>query len=275
MGNLKKELFHYASPYYDPQKAHEYYIKNRELKGRRSSSKLNDKGKEVWAYTKEEISSEKKEKTEQEKTSRDQKIEAARKKASEAKERISKRLAELRTALSVSSASKKKKVDEQKAKDVEMIDQQTASEKERISTTRDLQIEKLMNETIPKNLSKEERARRIEQRNEKIAKLRDDAKKETYSISENAKTEKTAVRSDASVKKSEITNITKESRQEYSDQASKQRKEVANQLKSIIEAARAAYKMAKENLNASYENILQREFDKIAAEMPKVTKKRK
>ena len=26
-------LRHYASPYYDPQKAHEYYMRTRELKG--------------------------------------------------------------------------------------------------------------------------------------------------------------------------------------------------------------------------------------------------
>ena len=32
-------LRHYASPYYDPQKAHEYYMRTRELKGRRSEER--------------------------------------------------------------------------------------------------------------------------------------------------------------------------------------------------------------------------------------------
>ena len=36
-------LRHYASPYYDPQKAHEYYMRTRELKGR-STTSLNDDG---------------------------------------------------------------------------------------------------------------------------------------------------------------------------------------------------------------------------------------
>ena len=40
-------LQHYASQYYDPVKAHEYYMRNRELKGRRSTSDLNDEGKEI------------------------------------------------------------------------------------------------------------------------------------------------------------------------------------------------------------------------------------
>lgn len=43
-------LRHYASPYYDPQKAHEYYMRTRELKGR-STTSLNDDGKKIWSYT--------------------------------------------------------------------------------------------------------------------------------------------------------------------------------------------------------------------------------
>lgn len=39
-------LRHYASPYYDPQKAHEYYMRTRELKGR-STTSLNDDGKKM------------------------------------------------------------------------------------------------------------------------------------------------------------------------------------------------------------------------------------
>lgn len=52
-------LRHYASPYYDPVKAHEYYMRTRELKGR-STTSLNDEGKKVWSYTKNNIKTEKK-----------------------------------------------------------------------------------------------------------------------------------------------------------------------------------------------------------------------
>ena len=34
-------LRHYASPYYDPQKAHEYYMRTRELKGRSTTLTIN------------------------------------------------------------------------------------------------------------------------------------------------------------------------------------------------------------------------------------------
>lgn len=34
----KDELMHYASKYYDPDKAHEYYMRTRELKGRKKTT---------------------------------------------------------------------------------------------------------------------------------------------------------------------------------------------------------------------------------------------
>ncbi len=55
-----EELIHYASPYYDPVKAHEYYMKNRELKGRKSTAGLTDKGKEAASYVKDRINEERK-----------------------------------------------------------------------------------------------------------------------------------------------------------------------------------------------------------------------
>ena len=64
--NLPDEsLKHYASPYYDPVKAHEYYMKNRELKGensRKSTAGLNDEGKAVARYVKNQLDTERKSK---------------------------------------------------------------------------------------------------------------------------------------------------------------------------------------------------------------------
>jgi len=88
-------LQHYASPYYDPVKAHEYYMKNRELKGRRSVSKLSDEGKKVWSYTKNEIKNEKKTKVEAEQETKKQRTEEFRSNAKAMRERISSRLKEL------------------------------------------------------------------------------------------------------------------------------------------------------------------------------------
>ena len=64
-------------------------MRTRELKGRRSTTKLNDEGKKVWAYTKNEISGKKKEKVKEEQEKRKQKIAELRAKAKVTREQIS------------------------------------------------------------------------------------------------------------------------------------------------------------------------------------------
>lgn len=57
--NLEQSaLVHYSSPYYDPAKAHEYYLRTRELKGRTSTGGLNDTGKEALTQVKAKLKEE-------------------------------------------------------------------------------------------------------------------------------------------------------------------------------------------------------------------------
>lgn len=56
--DTSQSLAHYASPYYDPKKAHEYYMEHRKLKGRTSTSGLNDKGKMAAGYVKKQLNDE-------------------------------------------------------------------------------------------------------------------------------------------------------------------------------------------------------------------------
>lgn len=57
------ELYHYASPYYDPVKAHEYYMRTRQLKGRRSTVGLGKEGQAIAKVIKENLTAERKAKT--------------------------------------------------------------------------------------------------------------------------------------------------------------------------------------------------------------------
>lgn len=57
-------IMHYASPYYDPEKAHEYYEEHKQLKGRHSTAGLNEKGRAAAQYIRNQLSEEKKIKTE-------------------------------------------------------------------------------------------------------------------------------------------------------------------------------------------------------------------
>lgn len=124
-------LQHYASPYYDPEKAHEYYMRTRELKGR-STTTLNDDGKKIWSYTKNTIKTEKKAKVKEEQEKRDQKIKELRAKAEATREQISSRLKELNEALTEEASDKKKSVDETKQTDLDKIDKDATSQKEQI-----------------------------------------------------------------------------------------------------------------------------------------------
>lgn len=188
--DINEPLQHYASPYYDPVKAHEYYMRTRELKGRRSTTKLNDEGKKVWAYTKNEISGKKKEKVKEEQEKRKQKIAELRAKAKVTREQISAKLKELNAQLTEESSSRRSRVDSRKKSDLEDIGEEAEDQKERIDEKKNTEIERLMAIEIPSGLSKEERAKRVAERNEKIAKLRDDASEDKSKVSEQAKAEK-------------------------------------------------------------------------------------
>ena len=146
-------LRHYASPYYDPQKAHEYYMRTRELKGR-STTSLNDDGKKIWSYTKNNIKSEKAAKVKEEQEKRDQKITELREKAEATKEQISSRLKELNEALTQNASDRKKNIDTDKDSDLEEIEKESSSEKERIDNKKNAEIERLMAIEIPSGLSK-------------------------------------------------------------------------------------------------------------------------
>lgn len=53
-----EELYHYASPYYDPVKAHEYYMRHRVLKGRQTMTGINKEGREIAKVIKENFNEE-------------------------------------------------------------------------------------------------------------------------------------------------------------------------------------------------------------------------
>ena len=75
-------LKHYASPYYDPVKAHEYYMRTRELKGTNGKT-LNDEGKAAVRYVKEQLNTERKNKVAESKAAMKSKIDATNASTSE------------------------------------------------------------------------------------------------------------------------------------------------------------------------------------------------
>jgi hypothetical protein len=81
----------YSSQYYDPTKAHDYYERTKELKGR-STSGMSDEQKKTWNYVKEGVMTEKKQKIEEIQTSSTAEIKRLRSKTTSVRQRISGKL---------------------------------------------------------------------------------------------------------------------------------------------------------------------------------------
>lgn len=72
---MTESFEHYASKYYDPVKAYEYYMKTRHLKGYDTQGKtLNDEGKQAKAYITKQIREERYSVLKKEQSKRNQKI---------------------------------------------------------------------------------------------------------------------------------------------------------------------------------------------------------
>lgn len=72
---MTESFEHYASKYYDPVKAHEYYMKTRQLKGYNTQGKtLNDEGKQAKAYITKRVQEERNSVFKKEQSNRNQKI---------------------------------------------------------------------------------------------------------------------------------------------------------------------------------------------------------
>lgn len=72
---MTESFEHYASKYYDPVKAHEYYMRTRQLKGSDTQGKtLNDEGKKAKAYITKKVREERDSVLKKEQSNRNQKI---------------------------------------------------------------------------------------------------------------------------------------------------------------------------------------------------------
>lgn len=168
---LDNSLTHYSSPYYDPEKAHEYYMKNRQLKGRTTSG-LSDEGKEVWTSTKANIDSEKKNRIKEYALQKEIDIKNLRDNAEKTRTEITEKLKKLAEALSEKYSSNSKNLSKEQKSELEDISNNP-------------------------NLSKEEKAERrakiVEEFSDDRDKLSKDRKIESAKNSTEAKTERTKV----------------------------------------------------------------------------------
>lgn len=197
----------YSSPYYDYEKAHEYYEQHKQLKGR-SKSQLSDEGKEIWEVTQHNIKKAKEaEQAANAETFKGQVqqiqdtitalkeqaagVRGAQKEAIQAKiqslrDELSKRKESLRNELKSRQEDTKKKntrASETTKSNNERLSKEAKSKKEQNANKVSSSIEKMQND-IKKLGNSEQDKRKKESIRKQMAKLRADKSVENAKISE-------------------------------------------------------------------------------------------
>lgn len=245
MVSAEEFIAHYASEYYDPVKAKEYYERTKQLKGRKpkASDLKGDKKKGAWDYTKDQIGESKKNELENLSEQRRAFLEEVRDKAAERRKQISEKLKEVLDALT-----------EDKSATNEQLSEVKKAETKRISEEAAAKIDALPE--IPKGVSKERRAELVAERKEEVAKIRGEADSQKAELAEAVKSEKNL--------KAWYTAVGKNEQREG---ASVEREKVGDELKATVEKARVEFKQKSEQVKAKYEEVSLREFEAIRTQV--------
>lgn len=232
-------LAHYASEYYDPVKAHEYYLRNRELKGRQTTTGMTEKQREGWGYAKAQVSERQKADIQNAAASRQALLEQLRETTKAKREEIGESLRSLLEGIrDKQTADVEKLSDDNKAKSAQI--REAAAQK----------IAALP--PIPKGVSDEQRAKLTARRAQEIADINGSAWDDLVSLAVKSKADHEA-----------ILTRTQNDRDQAKAQATASRDLVSAGLKAAVDKARADYEARKEQIRAEYEATAQREYDAI------------
>lgn len=242
----------YASKYYDPVKAHEYYLRTRELKGdgkkssgekaapKRPVKALGSKAKrEMWRATKDQIGKAKKFETKALSSDRKTQTDAIRAQAKIKRERISAKLAARLKIITTQTTNKRQTLSAQKKAQLANV---KAATDRRIAAVPE----------IPKGLSKEARAKASADRAAKIAAIRGDANKVKDKLYNTSKASTTKLSNESRWNKAVERNSAKQ-----------EREALAFYTKASVNRARAEWNAKKEQIKAKYEAEYDREFESI------------
>jgi hypothetical protein len=233
-------LEHEGRDYYDPVKAREYYLRTRELKGRRKSSDIKgDDKKQQWANSQKFLNAGKKKELTNE--------------ATKYKENVNK--------VKFLVAVRQKQLSAQIKQILEKVAEDAKKEREQLTKERDVKLEKLAADVkkkleslppIPNGVGEEKAAELRRERTEQILSIKNDAAKERGQINKDF--------TDSSAKSAKTSGDKQKFVQAY---ATKQQQEVANQLKTSIQQAKNRYLAVRDRVAGNYELKLQSIYNSI------------
>lgn len=233
-------LSHADPQYYDPVKAHEYYLRTRELQGRQKTSDLKTQAqREGWSYSKSKIAEAK---TQDLKNAADEQkamVQELRGAAKEIRLEISAKLSAILERVSTDRHGKMSTIDENAKKELLRIESETQQKIDALPP-------------IPKGISEKRRTKLSQERSDKLDEIRNESK-----------SQKDGVKSKASEDKAGVSIETSLQKQSQREDTKSERDQLRVSLKDTIDSARENYVTLKDNLKAKYEADKQKEFEAI------------
>lgn len=286
MDDFTEDVVVHASQYYDPVKAHEYYLRTRELKGRRARANgegLTSNQRIGFDYSKSEI--EKARQAELEKAQLDvqAQVEAFRNEAMAKVEEFTAKVQEVLNAIDSENANIINEINLKQKEDIAKVDSDLKSELENINKKKReelLQIQEDISQKlaavpkVPKSVDKETAIRLAAKRSEELAKIRGDGAKAKASVSEEYSKDADFARDQAKIAKQDIRDAASEERYAVSndsanqkslvkDYSNSERAKVVDQVKEFVATAKQNYEKLKQDLMAKYDEQVQTEYDAI------------
>lgn len=233
------EFIRHAAEDYDPAKAHEYYMRTRELKPRTASGLKTTAKKEGWQEAKEKLAAEQKATLDATSRAQEEAIAAIRSGAQAMREAIA---AKLKDALS--------KLDDSAAKELDRIAAQRSEKLQKATDAANRKIAALP--PIPANVSRAKAAQLAADRRQIIAQIKGDVKREREQIAADSAKEAASFNEGVSRQRGSAIGS-----------ANLDREQVAAGFKDSIIKAQKNFTVLKEAVKAKYETKYQSEYDAI------------
>ena len=265
-------LMHYASPYYDPVKAHEYYEQHKHLKGR-PTGRLTDEGKQVWKVTKMNIDQAKKIENDEARLVKLSSVQQFQNKAKEQRTMVQAKLTELLNTINAKYKTDTEDLTETQKHQIEVNNRLKKQKAEDIKNKKAREIEALKKDTS--DMDADEREEYYENRKQKMSKISNKYAKENENNVSSTNNKNNKVREEIRNKKSALSEQKKKDTTKNREDAKQQREKIANELKNNVRKAVSDFQMKKAQIKEKYEGIYQDEYDKIASEYTKPKKSRK
>lgn len=268
----KDILMHYASPYYDPVKAHEYYEQHKHLKGR-PTGRLTDEGKQVWKVTKMNIDQAKKIENDEARLVKIYNVQQFQNKAKEQRTMVQAKLTELLNTINAKYKTDTEALTETQKHQIEVNNRLKKQKAEDMKNKKAREIESLIEDTS--DMDEEEIEEYYEMINQKMSKINDKYSKESEQNIYDTNEKNNKVREEIKNKKLILSEQKKKDTTKNREDAKQQREKIANELKDNVRKAVSDLQVKKAQIKEKYEGIYQDEYDKIASEYTKPKKSRK